>query len=209
MLNDDPRVHLENLKPCPTISPLADRCTECGFCESRCPSRDLTLTPRQRIVVTREITRLRSSGSHGGPRVGGGPRGGLRLRGRHDLRRRLDVPGRLPGEDRHRGARQGAARRGVAGEWSHGLAVAAAERFSPRRGGGPGGPRHGRGPAGAAARARPAASGSSRRSPTPPRPTLVSAGAPGAGPPAARARSARPAARPARALAASSTSRAV
>jgi D-lactate dehydrogenase len=61
VLNDDPRAHLRNLKPCPTISLLADRCTECGFCEPRCPSRDLTLTPRQRIVVTREIARLRVS----------------------------------------------------------------------------------------------------------------------------------------------------
>jgi len=65
VLNPSPRAHLEHLKPCPTISPLADRCTECGFCEPRCPSRDLTLTPRQRIVVTREITRLRASRAPG------------------------------------------------------------------------------------------------------------------------------------------------
>ncbi len=61
LLNDDPRLHLKDLKPCPTISPLADSCTECGFCEPRCPSRDLTLTPRQRIVVVREMAALRAS----------------------------------------------------------------------------------------------------------------------------------------------------
>jgi D-lactate dehydrogenase len=58
VLNDDPRVHLKDLKEMPRISALADRCIECGFCEPRCPSRELTLSPRQRIVVTREITRL-------------------------------------------------------------------------------------------------------------------------------------------------------
>jgi D-lactate dehydrogenase len=62
ILNDDPRVHLKDLKPTVTISPVADACIECGFCEQRCPSRDLTLTPRQRIAVTRELVRLRETG---------------------------------------------------------------------------------------------------------------------------------------------------
>ncbi len=65
VLNDNPRCHLENLKPATPISPLADRCIECGFCEPRCPSRDLTLTPRQRILVTREIARLDAARSPG------------------------------------------------------------------------------------------------------------------------------------------------
>ncbi len=58
VLSDDPQLHLKNLKGLPTISPTADKCIECGFCEPRCPSRFLTLSPRQRIVVTRELERL-------------------------------------------------------------------------------------------------------------------------------------------------------
>jgi D-lactate dehydrogenase len=63
VLSDDPEIHLKSLKPLPAISPLADRCIECGFCEPRCPSRDLTLSPRQRIVVQREIVRLGALGT--------------------------------------------------------------------------------------------------------------------------------------------------
>ncbi len=58
IVNSDPRAHLQNLKRIPTVEPEVDKCIECGYCESKCPSRELTLTPRQRIVVRREIERL-------------------------------------------------------------------------------------------------------------------------------------------------------
>src|ERR1035437_1622035 len=58
IVNRDPRAHLENLKRIPTVEPEVDKCIECGYCESKCPSREITLTPRQRIVVRREIERL-------------------------------------------------------------------------------------------------------------------------------------------------------
>ncbi len=62
ILNSDPNVHLMNLKPMPASSEIADKCTECGFCEPSCVSADLTLTPRQRIAVHREITSLKKTG---------------------------------------------------------------------------------------------------------------------------------------------------
>lgn len=52
-------MHLKNLKPAPISSPLVDSCIECGFCESNCPSRDVSLTPRQRITSYREMSRLK------------------------------------------------------------------------------------------------------------------------------------------------------
>ncbi|MBT7154810.1 MAG: FAD-binding oxidoreductase [Deltaproteobacteria bacterium] len=58
ILNDDKQIHLKNLKPMPSTHEIVDRCTECGFCEPICPSKDLTFTPRQRIVGRREISRL-------------------------------------------------------------------------------------------------------------------------------------------------------
>jgi len=61
ILNDDPHVYLKDLKPMPAAHELIDKCIECGFCEVHCPSKDLTLTPRQRIVAWREISRLSNS----------------------------------------------------------------------------------------------------------------------------------------------------
>ena len=61
LLSDDPLAHLKHLKPLPAADPLVDKCIECGFCEPKCPSRGLTLSPRQRIVGWREVTRLRGS----------------------------------------------------------------------------------------------------------------------------------------------------
>jgi D-lactate dehydrogenase len=57
LLAADPEGHLRHLKDLPAVSPIVDRCIECGFCEPRCPSRDVTLTPRQRIVILRELAR--------------------------------------------------------------------------------------------------------------------------------------------------------
>ena len=58
LINDDPQAHLKHLKPLPAADPIVDKCIECGFCEPKCPSRGLTLSPRQRIVGWREISRL-------------------------------------------------------------------------------------------------------------------------------------------------------
>ena len=57
IINDDKEIHLKNLKPLPACDELVDKCIECGFCEPKCPSKGLTLSPRQRIVGWREIAR--------------------------------------------------------------------------------------------------------------------------------------------------------
>lgn len=60
IINPDPKAHLKELKPMPSIEEEVDKCIECGYCEVKCPSRDLTTTPRQRIVLRREIARLQN-----------------------------------------------------------------------------------------------------------------------------------------------------
>ncbi|PZP49867.1 MAG: 4Fe-4S ferredoxin [Pseudopedobacter saltans] len=64
IINKNPKIHLENLKPLPASNPIVDKCMECGFCESSCVSEGLTLSPRQRIVVGREIERLKETGEN-------------------------------------------------------------------------------------------------------------------------------------------------
>jgi D-lactate dehydrogenase len=63
ILNPDPLAHVSDLKKMPLVEPEVDKCIECGFCEHSCPSRDLTLTPRQRIVVRREMQRFKDAGA--------------------------------------------------------------------------------------------------------------------------------------------------
>ncbi|MEU2800301.1 FAD-binding and (Fe-S)-binding domain-containing protein [Streptomyces sp. NPDC007117] len=62
VLDRDPRAHLRGLKTIPQVEAVADPCIECGFCEPTCPSGGLTTTPRQRIVLRREMMR-QSEGS--------------------------------------------------------------------------------------------------------------------------------------------------
>jgi D-lactate dehydrogenase len=64
IITDDPELHLKHIKLNPSVEAEVDRCTSCGYCEPVCPSRDLTLTPRQRIAVRREIENLELAGDH-------------------------------------------------------------------------------------------------------------------------------------------------
>ncbi|MBZ0182535.1 MAG: FAD-binding oxidoreductase [Melioribacteraceae bacterium] len=63
IINEDEEIHLKNLKPLPEANPIIDKCIECGFCEVNCPSKDVTLTPRQRITAWREINQRKKNSS--------------------------------------------------------------------------------------------------------------------------------------------------
>jgi len=63
ILSENLETHHENLKVFPKIHKVADNCVECGYCEPICPSKDLTLTPRKRIVMQRELVLARATGN--------------------------------------------------------------------------------------------------------------------------------------------------
>ena len=62
IFNEDPQSYLQHFKPLPRVDELIDRCIECGFCEVHCVSCGFALSSRQRIVIAREIERLRCIG---------------------------------------------------------------------------------------------------------------------------------------------------
>ncbi|MDO5579884.1 MAG: FAD-binding and (Fe-S)-binding domain-containing protein [Planctomycetia bacterium] len=64
IFNDDPNCFIKNFKPLPLCEESVDKCIECGFCEVNCLTCGFTLSSRQRIVIQREMARLRKSGEN-------------------------------------------------------------------------------------------------------------------------------------------------
>ena len=62
IMDDDPKAHLRHIKTAPPVDVSVDACVSCGYCEPVCPSRNLTLTPRQRIVTLRAIKQAKIEG---------------------------------------------------------------------------------------------------------------------------------------------------
>jgi len=62
IINEDSNAHIRHLKMMPSVEEEVDRCIECGFCEHVCPSRDITATPRRRIVIRRVLKNLEMAG---------------------------------------------------------------------------------------------------------------------------------------------------
>lgn len=62
IINEDKDAHIKNIKRLPTVEEEVDKCTECGYCEHKCPSRNLTTTPRRRIVIRRELKKMQQAG---------------------------------------------------------------------------------------------------------------------------------------------------
>lgn len=63
IFNEDAGSYVRNIKPLPQLDPIVDRCIECGFCEVKCVAHGYALSSRQRIVVQREMARLKELGA--------------------------------------------------------------------------------------------------------------------------------------------------
>lgn len=61
IFNDNPNCYLENFKSLALTNRHVDKCIECGFCEINCLTNGFSLSARQRIVVQREISKLRQT----------------------------------------------------------------------------------------------------------------------------------------------------
>ncbi len=77
IFNDDPQCSFKNFKALPMLKPAdgadnatvkayekLNKCIECGFCEVNCVSCGFTMSSRTRIVIQREIQRLKTSGEN-------------------------------------------------------------------------------------------------------------------------------------------------
>lgn len=75
IFNDDPNCYLKNFKPLPVMHPEGEldaeseqiyaklnKCIECGFCEVNCLTCGFSLSSRTRIVIQRELARLKQTG---------------------------------------------------------------------------------------------------------------------------------------------------
>jgi D-lactate dehydrogenase len=62
IINNDANAHIHHLKDLPTVEEEVDKCIECGFCEHMCPSRNITTTPRRRIVIRRVLQNMKKAG---------------------------------------------------------------------------------------------------------------------------------------------------
>jgi D-lactate dehydrogenase len=65
IINEDAEIHLKHIKRLPVVEEEVDKCIECGYCEHKCPSREITLTPRRRIVVRRALKQMKEAGETG------------------------------------------------------------------------------------------------------------------------------------------------
>ena len=69
IFNEDEHSYIENIKPLPEVHEMIDRCIECGFCEVNCVACGFALSSRQRIIVQRELARLKKSSNKADQRL--------------------------------------------------------------------------------------------------------------------------------------------